>query len=76
MAAMQEGRQYLAMELVEGETLEQRLKAGPLLVEDALQIALQIAQALEAAHEKGVVRRRLEQAAVCRCKIYVRAASR
>jgi len=57
-----DGAQFIAMELVEGQTLEEKLKAGALPVEDALQIALQIAEALEAAHEKGVVHRDLKPA--------------
>ena len=57
-----EGTRYIAMELVAGETLEEKLKAGPLPVEDALRVALQIAEALEAAHEKGVIHRDLKPA--------------
>jgi serine/threonine protein kinase len=41
------------MELVEGETLQERLKRGPIPLDEALPIAKQIAEALEAAHESG-----------------------
>jgi serine/threonine-protein kinase len=54
------GKNFLVLELVEGETLADRIKAGPVPVEEALRLALQIAEALEAAHEKGVIHRDLK----------------
>jgi serine/threonine-protein kinase len=57
-----EGALYLAMELIEGETLATKLRGGALPVGEALDFALQIAQALEAAHEKGVIHRDLKPA--------------
>jgi len=48
--------------LVEGQTLADRIKAGPVPVEEALKLALQMAEALEAAHEKGVIHRDLKPA--------------
>src|SRR5256885_3084822 len=50
---------YLVLELVPGETLERRLSARSLDVEDALGACLQVAEALEYAHEKGVIHRDL-----------------
>src|SRR5687768_12430826 len=48
------GRWALVLELVEGETLADRIARGPIPVADVLPIAMQIAQALEYAHEHGV----------------------
>ncbi|MSO83419.1 MAG: serine/threonine protein kinase, partial [Acidobacteria bacterium] len=59
-----EGRHFLIMELVEGETLADRLRRGAISVEDTLKIAIQITDAMEAAHEKGVVHRDLKLANV------------
>ena len=53
---------FLAMELVEGEDLSERIKRGQVPVEEAVAIALQIAEALEAAHEQGIVHRDLKPA--------------
>jgi serine/threonine-protein kinase len=53
------GTSFLVLELVEGETLSDQLKRGPIPVEESLKLALQIAEALEAAHEKGVIHRDL-----------------
>jgi Tol biopolymer transport system component len=54
----------LVLELVEGETLADRLGAGPIPVAETCEIARQIAEALEAAHEKGIVHRDLKPANV------------
>ena len=56
------GPNYLVMELVEGPTLAERIAQGPIPLEEALAIAKQIADALEAAHEKAIVHRDLKPA--------------
>jgi hypothetical protein len=55
-----DGAPYAAMELLEGETLRDRLRGGPLPLRQAIDFAIQIAEALAAAHEKGIVHRDLK----------------
>ena len=57
-----DGTTAIVMELVEGPTLANRIELGPLPADEALNIALQIAKALEAAHERGIVHRDLKPA--------------
>lgn len=53
-------RSFLILELVEGEDLARRLQGGALPVDESLEIALQVAEGLEAAHEQGIVHRDLK----------------
>jgi serine/threonine protein kinase/dipeptidyl aminopeptidase/acylaminoacyl peptidase len=55
-----DGRQFIATEFVDGETLRQRLKRAPLTLAETLEIAIQIASALSAAHQAGIVHRDLK----------------
>ncbi|UCF79151.1 MAG: protein kinase, partial [Candidatus Eiseniibacteriota bacterium] len=52
-----EGQTFIAMEYVEGQSLRDRGGSGPLKVEEAVRVGLQIAEALQRAHDKGVVHR-------------------
>ncbi|MCM2255976.1 MAG: tetratricopeptide repeat-containing serine/threonine-protein kinase [Vicinamibacteria bacterium] len=59
-----EGQHFIAMELLEGETLGERIRRGPLHAEQVLELGIQIADALESAHAKGIVHRDLKPANV------------
>ena len=56
----EDGQHFLVMELVDGETLADRLRRGPLPVQDAFEVGRQIAEALEAAHDKDIIHRDLK----------------
>ncbi len=59
-----DGRLFMAMEYVEGESLKDRIARGPLKIDEALDVAIQIAQGLDAAHRKSVVHRDVKPANV------------
>ncbi len=57
-------RPFIAMEFIEGDTLEDRIKQGPMKLEEAVRIASEIASGLEAAHKKDIVHRDIKAANV------------
>src|SRR3954462_11512581 len=56
------GERFLAMELLEGETLKHRIAKGALDIDDVLELGIQIADGLDAAHAKGIVHRDIKPA--------------
>ena len=62
------GTRTLVLELVEGPTLADRISKGPIPLDEALPIATQITEALEAAHEAGVIHRDLKTANIKRLR--------
>jgi non-specific serine/threonine protein kinase len=52
-----ESRTFIALEYIEGQSLAEKIKSGPLKLDDTLSIAFQICEGLQAAHEKGIVHR-------------------
>jgi serine/threonine protein kinase len=62
-----EGRPFIAMELLEGQTLKHRISGKPISVSELLDVGIQISDGLEAAHTKGIVHREIKPANIFFC---------
>jgi len=63
-----DGQGFIALEFVEGQTLAEKLNAGPLPFEEALTVAMQIAEGVAAAHERGLIHRDLKPNNIMICR--------
>jgi serine/threonine protein kinase len=59
-----DGHHFISMELLEGQTLRERIAQGPIATDEFVRIAIEIADALDAAHKKGIVHRDIKPANV------------
>jgi serine/threonine protein kinase/tetratricopeptide (TPR) repeat protein len=59
-----DGKPFIAMAYIEGQTLRERIRSGPLSEDESLEIAIQVAEGLEEAHKKGIVHRDIKPANV------------
>src|SRR4030065_66233 len=55
-------RGFLAMACIEGQTLRERIRSGPLAMDESLEVAIQVAEGLEEAHNKGIIHRDIKPA--------------
>ena len=58
----EEGKSFIAMEYIEGQSLREKIKRGPLGINEALDIAIQVAEGLEEAHKKEIIHRDIKSA--------------
>jgi len=58
----EDGKSFIAMEYVEGQSLKEKIEKGPLEIDEALNISMQVAEGLEEAHKKGIIHRDIKSA--------------